>query len=116
MTHAKNASVVEKTIQLLLLTSALIIISIIWIFFIGITYFEYTRTPGPTTEGDWSALNHIFFLILTSPLLIMTLLPLSSWVINGAQKTSIKAISLIIVLLTYGGIYLVFLWKTYPPA
>ncbi|WP_150105026.1 hypothetical protein [Pseudogulbenkiania ferrooxidans] len=115
MKHAKKTSAVKKTIQALLLTSALTITSIFWIFFIGITYFEYTRTPGPTTEGDWSALNHIYFLILTSPFLIMALLPLSVWAINGVQKTIIKLASITMMLIIYGGIYLAFLWKTYPP-
>lgn len=115
MKHAPKTSAIDKTIQVLSLTILFTLFAIFLVFFIGVTYFNYTREPGPTTEGDWTFVIHIYFIIFSSPFFLMTFIPMSNWVISGKQKKSIKLATIAVTLIIYGGIYLAFLWRTCPP-
>ncbi|AAQ61650.1 hypothetical protein ACEU07_15205 [Chromobacterium violaceum] len=85
------------------------------IFSVGVIYFQYFHPFEQSAEGDWSALNHIFFLIFTSPFLIGTAFALSSWLIHGLQRKLLKLATTVLLFLSYGGLYFFILWHNYPP-
>ncbi|MDN0084536.1 hypothetical protein QU487_17510 [Crenobacter sp. SG2305] len=88
-----------------------------WIFFVGSTYFEIIRegTNYRPTEGDWTGLLHIYYLLLTSPLVIIIAVVLGRWIVMGQHSKAIKLMITLAIFLAYGGVHLSFLWWAHPP-
>lgn len=97
------------------LAGTFIIGAMFLIFSVGITYFQCLHPFEKSAEGDWSALNHIFFLIFTSPFLIATAFALSSWLIHGSQRKLLKLATTALLFLSYSGLYFFILRHNYPP-
>jgi O-antigen/teichoic acid export membrane protein len=114
MGHREKKTTVMHLMYVLAWALLFIAGAVVWIFFIGSTYFEIMRGDVHRMEGDWSALNHMFYLLFTAPLLISVAIFWGWWIRMGQQANKIKLAVTTVLLFVYGGVYLAFLWDTYP--
>ena len=113
--EARENKTAASTFSMLARSLLFMVGAIAWILFVGVTYFDVTQGESLKTEGDWSGLNHVFFLLLSSPFLVPAAFFWGWWIRAGRQNMKFKFAVTAIILFGYGGAYLVTLWNTYPP-
>ncbi|OWY37124.1 hypothetical protein CEK28_18340 [Xenophilus sp. AP218F] len=78
-----------------------------WVFHVGLWYYEYLHISTDDAEGDWSLLNHIFYMIFSSPLLIIISIFITYTLLEQRKWAAAKVVSVSVI---YSVAYFLFLW------